>query len=340
MKRRFVVVVLMALLMSQILSSCVIDPLYQPHWDTGLLNMTVLFGLHSEDAETSVPDSYLFGFVDEECNPPVQAFVDSQGHEVVDSVCHAVDTLTFEGYLPPSRYHLYSYAEAEGFRISADYAEVETDERGWLCRRPQHLFAGAWTKQIDFSQTYVDTLQVRQHTREIVFRIVMSLGDSLVLASSDVRLINVAQRLNMADGSLMADFNTTMQLALIPRSTSLQAKSRTSDYTVVLVDTIRLLSPSPREYATGRFSPRLSVRLNFRHTKLGTTYAVQPVDCSFDNVLDAAYTEEYRHRTNDPYCIRRYIWQCPDTVKFRMVARDTITGNILPWDIVTDFGKM
>ncbi len=331
---------LMALLMLRVLSSCVIDPLYQPHWDTGLLNMTVLFGLHSADAETSVPESYLFGFVDGDGNPPAQSFVDIEGHEVVDRVSRKVDTLTFEGYLPPSRYHLYSYAETEGFRISADYAEVETDERGWVLRRPQHLFAGAWTKQIDFSQTYVDTLQVRQHTRDVVFRIVMSLGDSLELVSSDVRLTNVAQRLNMADGSLMADFNTTMQLALIPRATLLHAKSKTSDYTVALVDTIRMLSPSPEEYATGRFTPRLSVRLNFRHTKLGMTYAVQPVDCSFDNVLDDADTEEYRHQANYPYCIRRYVWQCPDTVRFRMVERDTIAGEIRPWDIVTDFGKM
>ena len=318
--------------------SCVIDPLYKPHWDSGHVYLKVFYGMHSEEAQHSLPQKYVFVFDDTAHIALDQYFIDSRGQEGFDCVSSSIDTLTFEGYLPPSLFHLYSYAPADSITISEEYAEVTCDKEGMLVRRPGHLFAGAWTQQIEMGKEYSDTLLVRQHTREIVFRIFLSLGDSIELESSDVRLSNVPQRLSMADGSLLPEYNTNMRLNLQikPQSTS---RAHNEDI-VIIEDTICILSPEPIEYASGLFASTLSVRLNFRHNRNGISYAVQPVDCSFKNILDDAYSNIYINKENDPYCIKRYVWECSDTVRFFMESVDTVPGDIKPWDIVTNFGKL
>lgn len=321
------------------LASCrqmtVIDDLYDIDVEQGYLSLQVRYTEYAPEMYDSLPASYLFDLQSQTEYPSSLVLIDNQGLPVSDLVNHPLDLLAYEGYVQPGHYHLLTYSAPYGY--TRDSAILQVAPAGdFILRHPAPLFCGTWDRDIQGGDRLNDSIVVRQHTRQVVFRILMQLGDSIRYESSDVRLTDIPYRFNLDSATVERDY-------LSPLSLDMHLEMYRGEDGVVypaLVDTLNILAPTAAQYADWSLSSTLSVRINFLYYLNGVPHKVAPIDCSFADILAPAYSAEYADRENDPYCIKRFVWQAHDTLTFHSVLDTVSSGNIVPWDIVSDFGKL
>lgn len=333
------IVIIVGLLSLLQMSACrqmeVVDDLYDIRLEQGFVDLQVAYARHSDDMRNSLPASYSYHLSSATELPMQMVLSDRHGHPVFDSVSHSIDTLVFRGYAQPGQYELYSYSASRGYLFDSTFIEVMPSGL-FVERRPSPLFYGAWMRQIRGGDYLRDRVEVRQRTRQLVFRILMGLGDSIRYNSSEVILTNVPYRLDRSTGDIDPTYVTP-----IPLQMHLEM-FRGEDGVLYpsLVDTLNVLTPTAKQYAEWQMDHTLSVRINFTYYLNGQPHRIAPVECSFPSVLAPAYSADYVQRQADPYCLERFVWQAADTLTFHS-SLDTVTGgNIVPWEIVTDFGKL
>lgn len=312
------------------------DPLYDIDSEQAHVGLQLHYVTHSPEMADSLPSRFPLEFSCHTTLPTWFSLSDATGRPASDSLVGPYGVLGYEGYAQPGYYRIHAFAPSRGYRADSTAIEVMRDGP-YILRRPSPLFGGHWERQLAGGDVVRDTICVRQRTREVVFRILLALGDSIRYESSDIRLTGVHYRLDLCHDAIDPAYQSPLPLRM--RLDNYQ--SADGMIYPALVDTINILTPTSEQYACWSHSHVLSVRIRFAYAlNAGMTRRVQPVDCSFDHVLDDAYSLAYVEANGDPYCIQRYVWQARDTVTFH-AALDTLTsGDILPWEILTHFAQL
>lgn len=322
-----------------LLTSChemtIIDPIYDIRQEQAQVHLKISYVMHSPDMLEALPSAYQ---LDTRCqveHPTDFVLVDLQGDTVRNQVRSTYDELAYDGFAQPGRYQVTTYSSLRGYQLDAEAIRVQPDG-DFIQRCPSPLFYGAWDRVIHGGEQIADTVVVRQRTRQLVFRILMNLGDSIRYESSDVRLSNVPYLLDRTTDAPHLDYLTPLPLQMHLE----MYRAEDGNIYPSLVDTLNILTPSAQQYSDWGLHNTLSVRINFAYNLNGDSRRIEPVDCSFAAVLDSAYSMGYAQAANDPYCIGRYVWQAADTLTFHTALDTVASGDILPWEIVTEFGKL
>lgn len=316
------------LLLIMTLSACqllvVEDPLYDIAAEQAYVRLRVCYAALPPDVADQLPSRFPLEVTCRTSWPTGFGLSDDDGRPVTTATVRPVGTLSYEGYAQPGYYRVHSFAPAQGYNADSAWIEVRR-QGGYVERRPAPLVGGHWERQLRGGDVVRDTVRVRQHTRQVVFRILLTLGDSLRCASSDAVLTDVHYRLDLLHDAL----DTTRRAPLPLRMQ--QVSHRTADGTTyaALVDTIRILSPTATQYARWGHNHTLTVSLGLERTEQDAPQPIQPVTYSFGHVLDEAYSQRYVEATGDTYCTEPYVWQA-----YATLTLDTLTsGGIVQWEV-------